>query len=510
MNMTLSFLLRTKFTQYLGRIRRSRLSLISLLMIYLSWMGIISFSALILRVTGGLGASIEQYVESLVVMTVSIILATGAFLGSKGGITALGYELDYVLTSSISPLMFLLTDLVFQLILLNLFIVPPSMLIILVLTYPHQQFLHLVSLLLMYEAAIFTSSITAHIIGVSRHWIGESRSKLIGWLTTLIMLLPILLQVFGAQLLILKDLHPSYLLGSITTGDIKPQSISLYAVYLVLLISIYLKVAKTNFYASVTPVLLSALMEPPRKLPRYLKLPGLSNGLLGINSKDGLLKMMVKLHLTRILRDGSLWTALLIFVIFTLANIALPRLLRIEAFPEVAQLTLIALYTPLFPALLSINWSISERQNLWIVKLTEGSQRSYVSALFYAYFLLTLIFSLCLYGFISLGAREVPFLEIDLLLLAAMSIFSALFSILTSFRLRKIPSAFSLSSFLYVLVPLFGSSMLSLPILMVRLFEPLASSPNFQLLANVAIFIVIVSIVFYKVLTSSFARQLPE
>ncbi len=501
--MVLLTLLRTKFTQYLGRMRRSKLSLFSLF----SWMGIITFSSFFLRLSGGiLGVPVNEYVETLIVLTVSSILAIGAFLGSKGGITALGYELDYVLTSRVAPATFLITDLVFQLVLLNIFIVPSSLMIIITISYPERS-VSLALLLAVYELSIVISSMFAHLLGIARHWLGELKAKVIGWSITLLMILPILVRIIGVQPSFLKMAHPSYLLGLVANGRAGMQTILLLLLYLTLLIAAYVKGAKTNFYSSVTPVLLSALMEPPRKLPRYLKLPILSDGLLGIRPGDRSSIMMFKLHLTRIVRDGSLWTAILILMIFAAANMALPRLLRVESFPEVAQLTLIALYTPLFPALLSINWCVSERQNLWVVDTTVGGRKNYLSGLFYAYFTVTALFSYCLYGLVSIGAREMPFVEIDIALLLVMSIFSVLFSMFTSFRLKRTPTPFSISSLLYVLIPMLGSILLSLPILMVRLFDPLASDPTPQLLANVSIFIAIVSVVFYKVLLSSLSRE---
>ncbi len=510
MIMVLLTLLKTKFVQYLGQMRRSKLSMISLVMIYIAWMGIISFSAFFLRISGSiLNISLDEYVASLIILTVSVILAIGAFLGSKGGITALSYELDYVLTSNISPAIFLLTDLVFQIVLLNIFIIPSSLLIVIIVSYPAEP-VNLLSLLALYEAAIIMSSMTAHILGISRHWLGEKRARVISWAIALLMVLPILLRILRVPDLWLKDFHPSYVLGLVMRGSSNPQMITLLLLYISFLVAIYLRGMNTNFYASVTPVLLSALMEPPKRLPRYLRLPLLSNELLNLKPSDSPSLMMFKLHLTRIVRDGSLWTALLIFVVFTLANLALPRLLRIESFPEVAQLTLIALYTPLFPSLLSINWCISERQNLWIVDTVLKGRRNYLSGLFYAYFMVTLLFSSCLYGLIAIGARELPFIEIDITLLLAMSIFSVLFSIFTSFKLRRIPTPFSISSFLYVFIPMLGSLMLSLPILMVRLFEPLASDPTLQLMAILSIFIAVVSVVFYKVLMDSLSSDIYE
>lgn len=509
MIMALLMLLKTKFTQYLGQVRRSKLSLLSLVMIYLSWMGIIAFSSFFIRVSGGIaGIPINEYVEILVVLTVSTILAIGAFLGSKGGITALGYELDYVLTSRVGPATFLLADLLFQLVLLNIFIVPSSLIIIMTVSFP-QHMVNLTTLLMVYELSILASSMTAHILGVARHWLGETRAKMIGWSITIIMVLPILTRIVGAEPQFLEAIHPSYLLESLVSGRADPEAIAALGLYLTLLITAYVKAARTNYYASVTPVLISVLMEPPRKLPRYLRLPVLSDA-LGIRPSDRPSIMMFKLHLTRIVRDGSLWTVLLILVIFTAANMALPRLLRVESFPEVALMTLIALYTPLFPALLSINWCVSERQNLWIVDTTPRGRGNYLSGLFYAYFVITILFSLCLYGFVAMGAREMPFLEVDLTLLLAMSLFSVFFSMLTSFRLRRTPTPFSVSSLLYVLIPMIGSVLLSLPILMVRLFEPLASEPSPQLLANLLIFTVGVSAVLYRVVIGSLSRGLPE
>lgn len=498
-------LVMVKMKQYLGQLRRSPRNLLALAAVYLSWLFIIGLVSLMIRFTGVLsGAGPRDFLGVLSEVTVTAILAVGIFLGIKGGITAFPYEIDYVLTSSVRPRIYLLADLVFQFFLLGFFIIPPTSLMLIILTFP----LHLDYLgraIPLYISTILMSILLSHVLGISRGRIGERRVRLMGWSLMALVLAPLVLLALRVKPPALLSPHPALLVSS----AIEAPSVTLLWIlpYLALLSLTHLYLSRSNFYSSVSPILFSVLMEPPSRFSRYFKIPGVGR-VFRLGSARSYFSLMYRLHLVRVVREGSLWTGMMVLLFLTLANTALPRLVGVAQFPEVAELTMIAFYIPLLPALLSINWSISERRNTWVISLSLRGERYYVSGLFLAYFTVTFLFSLLLYGLVSVGSSEAPFLLVDLVLLLAMSCFGSTLSVLVSLVMRLAPSPFSLGSLLYILIPLTGSILLSLPILVVRLFEPLASSPTAALMANMVAYVGVSAGVLYKVLTAAGVKYL--
>ncbi|MEM4290404.1 MAG: hypothetical protein QXQ48_09090 [Nitrososphaerota archaeon] len=498
-------LLTVKLKQYLGQLRHSPRNILSLAAVYLLWLLIIGLVSLMLRFTGILaGGGPRGFLSILSEVTVTIILAVGVFLGVKGGVTAFPYEIDYVLTSSVKPRIYLLVDLLFQLFLLGFFIVPPTTLMLAIITYPH-HLSYLGRALPLYISATFMAILLSHVLGVSRTSIGERSVKLVGWGLMALVLTPLVLLALRIAPPEFLTLHPAVIISSAIEAP--GTSLLLIPPYLALLVLAYLHLSKSNFYPSITPLLHSVLMEPPNRLSKYFRLPGVGR-FFGLSSARGHLSLMYRLHLVRIVREGSLWTGVMVLVFLTLANTALPRLVGVAQFPELAELTMITLYIPLLPALLAINWSISERPNTWVISLSQNGVRHYVSGLYLAYLTVTFLFALLLYGLVSIGLAEAPFLLVDLVLLLAMSCFGSTLSILVSLITRLAPSPFSLGSFLYILIPLAGSILLSLPIVIVRLFEPLASSPTIFLMANMLAYVGVSATILYKILTIGGARYL--
>jgi hypothetical protein len=130
-------LLAAKVRQYFGHVRRSPRSVLSLLTFYLLWTFVVGALALFLRFLGSQSpAGQSGALETLSVVTMTAMLAIGAFLGTRGGITAFPYEVEFVLTTPVRPHVFLLSDLLFQVMLLGVYSVPTSLVAIAVLTYP--------------------------------------------------------------------------------------------------------------------------------------------------------------------------------------------------------------------------------------------------------------------------------------------------------------------------------------------------------------------------------------
>lgn len=495
-----------KVRHYLGPLIRRPRYLLSLVLMYVLWLSVTGLFSLAMRFSGIVsGSGPSGFLPVLSEITVTAVLATGIYLGIKGGITAFPYEIDFVVASYVRARIFLFSDLLFQFLLLSLFIFPPVTLMITTLTFPwHVDYL--VRSLPTYAVAISAAILLSHVLGLSRVKLGDRGSRALGWALMVAVLVPLLLLALRVPKPDAMRYHPAVILSNVIRGDI--TDVYVVAPYIFLLTLIYLHLSRANFYPSVTPVLISALMEQPTKISRYFKFPTFVTKVVGLRNSGDLTSLMYALHLMRVVREGSLLSGITVLVFLTLGNTAVPRMMGGFQFSELAQLTMIALYVPLLPALLAINWSISERKNIWVVKLSPGTERHYLTGLLLTYVTVSFPFSLLLYGVVALGSSELPFLAVDLVLLFAMSYFGSALATLTSLMVRIGSSPLSLGSMVFISIPLIGSILLSLPILMIRTFEPLASSPTPALIANMLIYTGITTIVLYKALVSEGARYL--
>ncbi len=501
-------LLAAKVRQYFGHVRRSPRSVLALLTFYLLWTFVVGALALFLRFLGSTSPGGQSgALETLSIVTVTAMLAIGAFLGTRGGITAFPYEVEFVLTTPVRPHVFLLSDLLFQVMLLGVYSVPTSLVAIAVLTYPmHARYLPAAAL--SYTTAILMAAMTSHLLGVSRSVVGVRASTVLGWAVMGLFSLPLVLLAAGLELPQWASYHPVQALALLLSGD--SSRLPVVALYLAFLVAAYAAASRVDFYTSVSPVLLTVLMEPPKRMPRYLRVPGVLSASLGLMGRGGIWWTMYSLHLTRIAREGSLWTGAMVLAFLTLVNSAIPRLTGFGSFPRLAELSMVALYTPMLPALLAINWSVSERRNTWYIAVSGDGLRSYVATLPLSYMTVTAAFALVLYGLISIGASEVPFLAIDMLLLLSMASFGSLLSVAISVSSRVATSPLSLGSLLFVLFPMLGSTLLALPVMVVRVLDPAADVPNPVLLAGLIVYAASSSALLWKVVASSGPRYLQE
>ena len=501
-------LLAAKVRQYFGHVRRSPRSVLSLLTFYLLWTFVVGALALFLRFLGSQSpAGQSGALGTLSVVTMTAMLAIGAFLGTRGGITAFPYEVEFVLTTPVRPHVFLLSDLLFQVMLLGVYSVPTSLVAIAVLTYPRHAD-HLPAAALSYTTAILMAAMTSHLLGISRSIVGARASRVLGWAVTGLISLPLVLHAAGLEAPRWTAYHPVHALALLLSGN--SSALPVVAFYLALLLAAYATFSRVDFYTSVSPVLLTVLMEPPRRMPRYLRVPGLLSASLRLMGRGGIWWSMYALHLTRIAREGSLWTGAMVLAFLTLVNSAIPRLTGFGTFPRLAELSMVALYTPMLPALLAINWNVSERRNTWYLASLGDALGIYVATLPFSYMTVTAAFALVLYGLISIGAGEVPFLAIDLLLLLSMASFGSLLSVAISVSSRVATSPLSLGSLLYVLFPMLGSTLLALPVMVARVLDPAADAPNPVLLAGLVVYAVSSSALLWRVVAGSGPRYLQE
>ncbi|MEM2944767.1 MAG: type II CAAX endopeptidase family protein [Thermoproteota archaeon] len=465
-----------KLLQYYGPLRRSFSVKFSTVMFYFVIVFSSLFSGFFIRGYYGFSEMSEKELVNIVSITFSSVMAMGIFLGLKGGITALEPEIDFVLTSPIKPSTYLVADLLFQFFFLNFAVTPPLVSFMAVMLHPRLNILPAV--LLSYEIMLFASSAIAQILGILKTMLKDIEVEAVGWTILLILFTPLVSMVMGIGVNYSDLPYPSTLLAKCALGSIGGLEIIIGLVYMTLIASAYFTVMRINFLPNVTPLLTTALMEMPSSNRRILKwVPRLFTQILSPKMSEKPMALLVKLNLLRILRDGSLFTAIMLFAIAAISNLSFPILVRQFRFFALAALTFSILYTPLIPAIFSINWGIIERETLWTVAVSEKGFRRYVKGMLVAYFIATFSFALVFYCIFSILLAGTPFLVLDFLLLLSVTLFSSILSVATSLVLSKPSNALSLSALLYVFIPLFGAVFLSMPMIIARTTISIADAP---------------------------------
>ncbi|MBO3753542.1 MAG: CPBP family intramembrane metalloprotease [Candidatus Brockarchaeota archaeon] len=465
-----------KLLQYYGPLRRSPSVKFSTVMFYLVIVFSSLFSGFFIRGVYGFSEMSEKELVNVISITFSSVIAMGVFLGLKGGITALGPEIDFVLTSPIRPSTYLVADLLFQFFFLNFAVTPPLISFMAVMLYPRLNALPAV--FLSYEMMLFASSAIAQILGVLKSIVKEVGVEAAGWVILLTLFMPLVSMTMGLGVNYSDLPYPSTLLAKFSLGSLGTLETAIWFAYLILILGSYSAVMRINFLPNVTPLLTTALMEMPSSNRRILRwVPRIFTQILSPKMSEKPMALVVKLNLLRILRDGSLFTAIMLFAIATLANLSFPILVRQFRFFALAALTFSILYTPLIPAIFSINWGIIERETLWTVAVSEKGFRRYVKGMLVAYFIATFSFAVVFYSVFSILLAGTPFLVLDFLLILSVTLFSSILSVASALVLSKPSNALSLSALLYVFIPLFGAVFLSMPVILARTTISIADTP---------------------------------
>ena len=465
-----------KLLQYYGPLRRSPSVKFSTVMFYFIIVFSSLFSGFFIRGFYGFSEISERELVNIISITFSSVIAMGVFLGLKGGITALEPEIDFVLTSPIGASTYLVADLLFQFVFLNFAATPPLVSFIAVMLYPH--FNALPAIILYYEIMLLASSAIAQILGVLKSVLKDVEVEATGWIILLVLFMPLLSMAMGLRVNYSDFPYPSTLMSKYALGSFGNLEIIIGLAYMILISSAYFAVMRIDFIPNVTPLLTTALMEMPSSNRRILRwVPRLFTQILSPRMSEKPMSLVVKLNLLRILRDGSLFTAIMLFVIATLANLSFPILVRQVRFFTLAALTFNILYTPLIPAIFSINWGIIERETLWTIAVSEDGFVKYVKGMLIAYFIATFSFALVFYSVFSIMLAGTPFLVLDFLLLTSVTLFASILSVASALVLAKPSNALSLSALLYVFIPLFGAVFLSMPVILARTTTSIADTP---------------------------------
>jgi len=341
-------------------------------------------------------------------------------------------------------------------------------------TLPYTDEQYIFAFLVVYEISILMAAIIAHGLGVLSVRGYRRAARISGWILIALMLMPIILNMLNIRVKLMATLHPSEILARLAVGAQKALDLPLLTIWLAAVLGLYLQALRIKVFSDVNPVLTTGFMEPSSRWTRlpYLKLDF---------SRGSLHLYLIKFHLVKICRDGSLGALLAVFII---ANMSLSKIAWSSLRPELASTILTALYIPLIPALLTINWNIVERVNLWSPASSSNGLRNYLDGMLSSYIIVSVSFATVFYGLMNMMIDENPFMVLDLLLALTTSIASMTISMLMALRSRKPATALSHLALLYAAIPMAGSIILDLPLLIIRCLETLATSPPPWLLAS--------------------------
>jgi len=469
-------ILALKLKQYYGTLRASSSARVSTIITYLLIMFSAAGAAALMRSLYGItGIEDLPRIITMVTFIFSALFILETYLGMKGGITALKSEVDFILPSPIKPSTYLIADLIFQLIFLNVMLTPAISIFIATLLYPDEQYLF--TFLIVYEISILMAAIIAHGLGVLGVRGYRRIAKISGWILIAFMLIPIILNMLDIRVKPMATLHPSEILARLAVGAQEALDLPLLTIWLTVVLGLYLQALRIKVFSDVNPLLTTGFMEPSSRWTRlpYLKLDF---------SKSSLHIYLIKFHLVRICRDGSLGASALFLAVFIIANMSLSKVAWSSLRPELALTILTALYIPLIPALLTINWNIVERVNLWSPASSSNGLRNYLDGMLSSYIIVSASFAMVFYGLMNMMIGENPFMVLDLLLALTTSITSTTISMLMALRSGKPATALSHLALLYAAIPMAGSIILDLPLLIIRGLETLATSPPPWLLAS--------------------------
>jgi len=112
--------------------------------------------------------------------------------------------------------------------------------------------------------------------------------------------------------------------------------------------------------------------------------------------------------------------------------------------------------------------------------------RNYLDGMLLSYIIVSTLFAMAFYGLMNVMIGENPFMILDLFLALTTSITSSTISMLMALRSGKPAAALSHLALLYTVIPMAGSIILDLPLLLIRSLGTLAADPPPWLLAPLA------------------------
>ncbi|MCP8308128.1 MAG: hypothetical protein H3Z53_11945 [archaeon] len=470
-----------KIKQYFGSLRSSKASF---------FLGILAFLSLnSIGFLFGIGLPDTPFWTEPGLLTdilsafLSIFLALSLTLSLRGGVTAFQAELDFFFTSAIRPRQYVLSDLLFQFVVLHV-LFSPFIPFIIGLTFRLGINLMIALIIaLVYEIYVVLTLLTMQSLGALNLVAPYKRTKILIGGIMMALLLPSLsfVKFFPVKY---SDLpYPSTFVAKamfhlLEQSTLELSNIYFLGIFVVLAFTFHYFISKKNLFYYIRPTIMLSFGESRPQAQaiqqrRAVETLGPLTTFLALDPMKGsLTSFLIKKHLIRMIRDGSLFSAIILFAIYGAVSVITSSLPSdTSARATSGPLFMLTFYSALVPSILAISWNSYERENLWIPLTSGGHIVEYFKSFFVALLMAALLLP---WGLIIISLPFTGLSSLWLILSAlAIASFSSAFAILTLI-LIKMPREGSISAgyFFIIFLPMIGAYAGALPFLTMLIFAP--------------------------------------
>ncbi|MCX8170529.1 MAG: hypothetical protein N3E47_00960 [Candidatus Bathyarchaeota archaeon] len=403
LNIILS-LYKFKIKSFFGAFRASKANLALLLVYIFSLLpSAFSFSIMIVDAVRQNGVNIETYIEVLSA-GLSFLTAFILFLTFRG-YTAFEHEQNFVFTSPIKPIEFLIASILADLTTILVFIYPLFAiytLIVLWLNLPFSSAILILSAMLIFVFLLFLlKSSLSIMMSLQRNL----SAKITISAMIFLLLFPSISSALNLPLKYSILPYPSTLLAKILVGEIfglgfQPLDFLGLSICFLLLASLFTAFSRENFFPLtrrvpfVSPFDASIRMQAlkmERSIKIFSRVPMLPT--LNLESRS-LLAFLMKKELIRMIREGSLFTVIFMYLIISFIAAVIsayspqdPQSANFQ--PAVFIMFFLGTYSLIVPLILISNWRISDFENLWVPITSGANMRAIIRALLYDFIMVS-------------------------------------------------------------------------------------------------------------------------
>ncbi len=389
-----------KVKAFFGALRISKASLALLLVYTFGFIpSVLGFSMSITNAVRQGSVNVELYVE-LLAAVVSVLMLFIILLALRGYIV-FEYEQNLIFTSPIKPREFLVASM-FADFTASLIFVNPVFILYIVIVFSLNLSFHLALLMLLTILAFifmlffFKTSLSIMKTLYKGFWV-----NLIMLILAFIFLLPAagLFTTFPLKYSSLP--YPSTFLAKILLSIVfnkEPQLLDFLGLifYFLLALALFTFISRKNFFPLskyipfVSPFDTSMRMQT-LKMRKSIKMFSRVSLFFQLNLKsESLLLFLMRKEIIRIMREGSLFAIILLYLIAAFVSISIRQTSQSPQLSSYVPLTLlISIYSLIVPLMLVSNWRSSEFENLWILLTSGADIRTIVRALLYDFILVS-------------------------------------------------------------------------------------------------------------------------
>ncbi|MEM1550563.1 MAG: hypothetical protein QXL85_05560 [Candidatus Bathyarchaeia archaeon] len=416
-----------KIKVFFGAFRGSKAS-IALLLIYVLGLlpNMFGLSLTIVSAVNQGCLNVEFYTEILAAVASALIAAV--ILLSLRGLTAFEYEQNIIFTSSLHPREFLVAGLLANLTYLLIFTSPLIVLYALIVFSlglpPLSAAIILLASLLFVLFLLFIKTFLSLVRALYRKaWI-----SILMLITAFLLIFPAV-GIFSPLPLKYGMLpYPSSLFARILINSILYRSfhvLDLMGLALSFIVSFVLLslLSERNFFPLTSQIPLVSPFDvsvrtQTLKMESNIKFFSRVGIPLSLNLRSkSLLGFLTRKEIIRIMREGSLFAIILIYVVFSIIFIviSIPPPGEDESFIS-TPILLFSIYSLIIPVMLAGNWRILESENLWLPISSGANIRLIIEATLYGFIIISLAIPLAIILPISIFYRINPVMPLTILI----------------------------------------------------------------------------------------------